>query len=207
VSGKNGTFRDSRPRLSRIEGQARMNDESSVDRRVERTQTALRSALLELVLERGWDEVSVQAVCARAQVGRSTFYAHYADKEELLLSGFEGLSRELRTHVRRAGSDRLAFVGPLVSHVSAHRRLFRALAGTRTARKVERRMLDVICSLLELPPASELRSAAARYAAGACVELLTYWLDERSGLGARDVTRLFRQLTSALVRETERAVS
>lgn len=188
-----------------------MKDERSVDRRVERTQTALRRALLELVLERGWDEVSVQAVCTRAQVGRSTFYAHYADKEELLLSGFDGLSRELRAYVRRAGTDKLAFVGPLVSHVSAHRRLFRALAGKRTAHKVERRMLDVICGLLELPPSDArvrgLRGAAARYAAGACVELLTYWLDERSGLGARDVERLLSQLTSALVRETERAVS
>ena len=189
-----------------------MNDESSLDRRVERTQTALRSALLELVLERGWDAVSVQAVCARAQVGRSTFYAHYADKEELLLSGFDGLARELRAHVRRAGADRLAFVGPLVSHVSAHRRLFRALAGKRTAHKVERRMLGVICGLLELPAtdapaAGGLRSAAARYAAGACVELLTYWLDAQSGLGARDVERLLSQLTSALMRETERAVS
>src|SRR6185437_2006254 len=66
------------------------------DRRVERTQRALREALIRLVLERGWDDVSVQDVCARANVGRSTFYLHFADKEELLVSGFGGLQEALR---------------------------------------------------------------------------------------------------------------
>jgi AcrR family transcriptional regulator len=176
-----------------------------------RTQTALREALLHLILEQGWEAVSVQAVCDRAGVGRPTFYAHYADKEELLLSGFDVFESELRAHVRRAGVDPLAFVAPLVSHVDGHRRLFRALAGKRSAHNVKRRMLGVISSLLEGEPplrtvSGAMRRAALRYSAGACVELLLYWVDERTGLGAREVERLLRQLTAALLRETEKAM-
>lgn len=174
-----------------------------LDRRVHRTQTSLRNALVDLILERGWDAVSVQAVCGRAGVGRSTFYAHYADKEELLLRGFDAFRSELRAHVRRAGGDRLSFITPLLAHVEDHRKLFRALAGKRCAQHVRRRLLDVISDMLDGEPGkrSALRRATVRYAAGACVELLVYWLEERSSLGARELERLLYELTSALVRE------
>ena len=44
-----------------------------VDRRSTRTRTALRDALLGLIAERGWDEIAVQDLCERANIGRSTF--------------------------------------------------------------------------------------------------------------------------------------
>ena len=67
------------------------------DRRVLRTRRTLREALVQLILQRGWEKVSVLEVCERADVGRSTFYTHFADKEELLLSGFDDLRQALRT--------------------------------------------------------------------------------------------------------------
>jgi AcrR family transcriptional regulator len=54
------------------------------DARVQRTQQALREALIALIIERGYEEVSVRAIIERAQVGNKTFYRHYQDKEELL---------------------------------------------------------------------------------------------------------------------------
>lgn len=65
--------------------------ERTPDRRVQRTRRQLREALITLILERGWDAVSVRDVCEKADVGRSTFYVHFADKENLLLSGFDDL--------------------------------------------------------------------------------------------------------------------
>jgi AcrR family transcriptional regulator len=68
------------------------SDESArVDRRVQRTRDALRTALMALMVERGWDAVDVQALCDRANIGRSTFYQHYSNKEELLKQNFAGL--------------------------------------------------------------------------------------------------------------------
>ena len=48
-----------------------------------------------MVIENEWDEITVQRLCERADVGRSTFYTHFADKEDVLLSGFD----ELRLHL------------------------------------------------------------------------------------------------------------
>lgn len=61
------------------------------DRRVIRTRQLLHGALLELTLERGYPNVTVQDVLDTAQVARSTFYAHFRDKDDLLLSGFQDM--------------------------------------------------------------------------------------------------------------------
>ena len=58
-----------------------------VDRRSLRTRTALRDALLGLIAERGWDEIAVQDLCERANIGRSTFYLHFP-KDTLNKSAF-----------------------------------------------------------------------------------------------------------------------
>ncbi|MET9214601.1 MULTISPECIES: TetR/AcrR family transcriptional regulator [unclassified Nocardia] len=66
------------------------------DRRVRRTRDNLHRALIELMIERGYDRVTVSDVIERADVGRSTFYAHYRDKDDLLLvSCTEYLRREI----------------------------------------------------------------------------------------------------------------
>ncbi|WP_410875391.1 TetR/AcrR family transcriptional regulator [Nocardia sp. A7] len=66
------------------------------DRRVRRTRDTLHRALIELMIERGYDKVTVSDIIGRADVGRSTFYAHYRDKDDLLLvSCTEFLRREI----------------------------------------------------------------------------------------------------------------
>ena len=66
------------------------------DRRVRRTRDALHRALIELMMQRAYDRITVSDVIARADVGRSTFYAHYRDKDELLvLSCAEHLRKEI----------------------------------------------------------------------------------------------------------------
>jgi len=69
--------------------------QATTDRRVRRTRQLLRDALMELTLERGYDRVTVQDILDKADVGRSTFYAHYRDKDDLLVSEFEALHPSL----------------------------------------------------------------------------------------------------------------
>ena len=57
---------------------ARTKAGKTVDRRIARTRAALREALVRSILDHGWDRTSVQTVCDRANIGRSTFYAHFA---------------------------------------------------------------------------------------------------------------------------------
>jgi AcrR family transcriptional regulator len=182
-----------------------------VDRRVLRTQRLLHGALVALVQERGWDAVTVQDVCARADVGRSTFYIHYADKEELLISGFEALKKSLREQAA-ARDEPLGFTLALLEHTTEYENVVRVLAGTSTAQVVQRAFADVVAELVEEDlarqvPAGPLREAAARYLAGAFCELLRWWGgwgDRRRRAPAVEVDEIFRMLTIPVLRELRR---
>ena len=58
------------------------------DRRITRTRSALRQAFRDLVKEKGYDAVTIEEITERANLGRTTFYLHYHDKEDLLLEDF-----------------------------------------------------------------------------------------------------------------------
>jgi AcrR family transcriptional regulator len=68
------------------------------DRRVQKTRQILQKAIVELIVEKGFESIKVQDILDKANVGRSTFYAHYQDKEELLHSCFEGLHTIFEQH-------------------------------------------------------------------------------------------------------------
>lgn len=61
-----------------------MAPHANTDRRIARSKRALRTALIELIEERGLDAVSVGDLCARADLNRGTFYNHFRDKDDLL---------------------------------------------------------------------------------------------------------------------------
>src|SRR5258708_20033897 len=63
-------------------------------RRIQRTRHLLRQALFTLIVERGYETITVEEITERANVGRATFYVHYKDKEELLLVCLEELFHE-----------------------------------------------------------------------------------------------------------------
>ena len=68
------------------------------DRRVQKTRQILQKAIIELIIEKGFDSITVQDILDKANVGRSTFYAHYQDKGELLHSCFDELHKLLEDH-------------------------------------------------------------------------------------------------------------
>jgi len=63
--------------------------DKSIDRRVKRTRHALQDALISLILEKGYDTVTIEEITERADLGRTTFYLHFKDKEELLLHAID----------------------------------------------------------------------------------------------------------------------
>ena len=72
-----------------------------LDRRVQRTRKLLQDALIELVSEKGYEEVSIREILDQANVGRSTFYAHFQDKDELLHSILDRLDELFEEHKAR----------------------------------------------------------------------------------------------------------
>jgi AcrR family transcriptional regulator len=72
-----------------------------LDRRVSRTRRQLREALFNLILEKGYDATTVEEITARADVGRTTFYLHYHDKEDLLMESIGELVDDLIEQMAR----------------------------------------------------------------------------------------------------------
>ena len=93
------------------------------DQRVRRTHQRLGSALVALIQEKSMDDVTVQEVLGRASVGRSTFYLHFHDKNDLLLSQLENFLEMMSTALssRKEASHRVVPVARCL-HTSATRR-------------------------------------------------------------------------------------
>ncbi|MBI5542277.1 MAG: TetR/AcrR family transcriptional regulator [Deltaproteobacteria bacterium] len=170
------------------------------DRRVQRTRRTLREALVTMVLEKGWEGFSVQDVCDRADVGRSTFYTHFADKEDLLIGGLDDLRKGLRALAakERSGTP-LGFARGLIEHAAEQQRLFRAVVGKRSGQVVQQKFRSVVLGLVQEDlaahaPAGPRRDAAAHYFTGALLEVLTWWLETHHALGAAEVEQLFQEM-------------
>ncbi|HLZ69393.1 MAG TPA: TetR/AcrR family transcriptional regulator [Dehalococcoidia bacterium] len=144
------------------------------DRRVLRSRRLLQDALVALVQERGYAAVTVQAVLDRADVGRATFYAHFAGKEALLLSIFEELRQPLERELAGITPETVARFGtgvgllqPLFAHAAQHRRLYRVLLGSRDGAA----LLRLLREMLATPLRAHLESAIARHRGRPAVEV------------------------------------
>jgi AcrR family transcriptional regulator len=172
----------------------------------------LREALVQLIRERGWDDVSVQDVCERADVGRSTFYVHFADKEELLVTGFDDLREILRAHLEPAKEEPLGFAAALFEHARDYKELYRALVGRRTAVAVQQGFLSVVKELVAddlvragMPP-NAVPEVAVSYVAGAFWHVLAWWLEQRSPLPVGDIAAIFKRMTLPVLRVIQQGV-
>src|SRR5215204_4599905 len=103
------------------------------DRRSRRTRQLLGDALVELMLEKHFESITVQDILDRADVGRSTFYAHYTDKESLLMSEIEHVIHDLEEYATEAGNAHHGLLPSLglFRHVKEQRRLMQAFVWGR----------------------------------------------------------------------------
>jgi AcrR family transcriptional regulator len=175
------------------------------DRRVARTQRALGEALVELMLARDYDDISVQQVLDRARVGRATFYAHFRGKRDLLLSDAERFWGMLEAHflAHAGGTTRVAPVAELFAHVADVERFQRALEraglqatvydllGAHLARLIERRLGEL---RPEVGGAGLSRAAVSRLLAAALLEMLRWWLDRADRPGPREMDAQFHAI-------------
>jgi len=170
-----------------------------LDRRIQRTRDALREALMQLMGECGWDAIDVRTLCERANIGRSTFYQHYPNKEELLKANFAGLRDALmaQAQARPPQPEKLAFVSGLVAHVHEAQEVFRALLGRRSGHYVQDRFRELLIELVQAGTPSKARSwqatAQAHYLGGALFELLAWWLGSNRPHKPSEIEALFDQ--------------
>jgi AcrR family transcriptional regulator len=156
------------------------------DRRVRRTRHALHEALIELVLEKGYERVTVREILDRADVVRSTFYAHYQDKDALLLSSFEEMAGQLRAAVATVSpGDTSRPAELLYRHAFEHRRVYRVLCGRHGGSVVQRHLHRMVTEVLREHLAGPLAAAGCELPADlvathyteVTLGLLGWWVD------------------------------
>jgi AcrR family transcriptional regulator len=169
------------------------------DRRVRKTRKALRDALVELILEKGYNGVTVGDIVERADVGRTTFYAHFTDKDDLLLSGFAEMHATLVPEGSGGGLAMLAELGrQMVVHVDGERRLYRAIFGIGGAGPLRARIESDLAGHVERALAAEYpaataaaRAMGARMATTAFLGLVAWWLDGDQRIPADSIADSF----------------
>src|SRR5215208_6723162 len=166
-----------------------------VDRRIERTRQLLQSALSELILEKGYEKVTVQDVIDRANVGRSTFYAHFEDKEQLLLSGFEPLRAEFEDFLSGADFDHES---PWALSLSMFQQVQKQRGGYITLTHIQKFLYGYLLDHLKLQVLKGSKNIPpellAHYVASSFIALMTWWIDNGYPRSAEQMNEYFRQL-------------
>lgn len=78
---------------------------SKVDRRIRKSQEAIKVAVIGLMIEKNFDQITIQDISDRADVSRRTIYLHYMDKFDLLDKLIEEHIDEMRELCDSAGND------------------------------------------------------------------------------------------------------
>jgi len=174
------------------------------DARVLRTHDSLGDALVALMHEKPFDSITVQEVLDRAAVGRSTFYSHFRDKDDLFLSDVEHFFELVSTMLTRCHetSNRVAPVCELFSHIGDMRQFYAALVASGKihdvmklgqgylARSIEQRLVTLNARSMD----TLHRTATAHSLAGALFSLLSWWIDHNMQPPPAEMDRHYHQL-------------
>lgn len=197
-------FRDKQPVIvrKRIEIPGPSNDA-----RARRTREQLSWALVDLIREKDYDAISVQDIADRAHVGRSTFYAHFGDKDDMFVQHSVAFNRALGQHLawdEASKSWRFPIRG-LFTHVREFRFLYDALVKSRNLDRILKMGQNVMGETFETRIAARGRDASdmpapilAQHIAATIVNLLTWWMDRHCPHSPDKMDAHFHRLIAAL---------
>jgi AcrR family transcriptional regulator len=175
------------------------------DPRVLRTQDLLGDALVKLMHEKPFKDITVQDVLDLSHISRSTFYTHYRDKDDLFLSEVDRFFEMMATLLARHGdtSHRVVPVRELFAHISEVSEFYAAMiaagkindvlesAQGHFARAIEQRLAGQQPARAVAPAQ---RAALAHALAGAMLSLLTWWVDHRMPMSPAEMDDLYHQM-------------
>lgn len=159
------------------------------DRRTQKTKKYLAMALVELILEKGYDAITIQDIIDRANVGRSTFYSHYESKEQLLVGNINFQLALIETPGNDPENYPLGInLSYLFHHTREHLHLAKALAQTKSIEILSNHFADICAAQIyehmkkKLPDRTghPMARYKAEAAAGGIVRMLFKWLADEA---------------------------
>lgn len=182
----------------------------TVDRRVQKTERHLHEALSTLIHEKSYDAIAVKEILARADVGRSTFYTHYRDKDDLLTSGIHDMIRSgeavSRSRAAAHADDVFWFSLPVFAHVDGHRRMSEGRMGVKGRAIIHGRLEQIVAGLVAdklnrdggLPNSPLPPDLLARHIAATFVLVLNWWVESGSPLTVEEINERFLALVDPM---------
>ncbi|MBZ0281901.1 MAG: TetR/AcrR family transcriptional regulator [Anaerolineae bacterium] len=180
-----------------------------LDPRVKRTRQLLRDSLMALIVERGFEAITVKDITDRATLNHATFYLHYGNKQELLTQSMTEIFDELRQAAAPPSLDdpQLPVTQStiLFEHVAAYADFYRAVLGASgiptfaaqlrayLAETIRLRLLQIVER--ENPEAMPLIDMTAQFSAGAYLSVIVWWLEGGMVLAPDELAAVFIKLT------------
>lgn len=181
-------------------------------RPIQKSRKLLHQALISLISEKNYESITVQQILDRANVGRSTFYTHFRDKDELLVMGFEHLRETLRsvqTKTPAADSSERVIVFSLAmfEHLYEYRREWNALRGSPAGVIVRQSIQEMIGDLIKREFKADLNKRKGKdsavpfelfvhYLASTFMSVAAWWLDSKKILAPDAVNDIYRALVT-----------
>jgi AcrR family transcriptional regulator len=189
-----------------------MNKVISTDRRVQRTRQALREALLFLMKEKDYNAITVEEITGRANLGRTTFYLHYQDKEDLLLEEFSDLVQQLTEEIGRVTlaewqQQQKLPQRPILmifQHVADNEELYQLILGGEGIHQATDRLRSIFVDaanelakskgeIQQLIHASRIPAHfLAHYFSGALIATIGWWLEGNPAYTPEQIAALFQ---------------
>ena len=175
------------------------------DRRSQRTRHLVISAMMELLREKRYSTITVQDLLDRSDIGRSTFYTHYFDKEDVLASVVEEQLKLLSQQLSDSNAERSLVPSlEMFRHVQENHQFFQAMirghageelweTGRVLLSKYIEQTLTLACK--GKGPTTVPLTVVSQYLTGAFANLLKWWLDSDMPYTPEQMDNLFRQLT------------
>jgi AcrR family transcriptional regulator len=171
-----------------------------LDRRVKRTRRLLGEALVSLILEKGYDAITVKEITERADVAHATFYRHYRDKDELLMRQLEEVIVELEDLTQEpALQDADGYL--IFKHVQEHNVLYRILSTSQGTVAVRKRLRERIaanklttCTALQQAGGAISAAIVANHMAASLLSLIEWWLEHDMPYPPHEMAQIYRRL-------------
>ncbi len=185
-----------------------MNENKLLDRRIQRTRPLLQEALFQLIIERGYERITIADITERANLGRTTFYLHYRDKEDLLQESIKALLQSLQLDVEPDAQETCTYnmlITRVFQHVARRQQLYQAMlkeAGpTRIIEDAMRAYFMELCQRFLQGDPLQIGSLSlvnneilAVHAAGSLLGLLSWWLNREDSPSAEDMGTIYCRL-------------
>lgn len=180
-----------------------------LDRRVQRTRKMLRESLMSLILEETYDEISIQNITDKANLGRATFYLHFKDKDELLLEVMDQLMEDILEQVPELSEvqwqleDTKAIV-KLFDFAAEHYDLYRILIISSGGITASRQLRKTIATRIVASIQGEIDRLGtnprlpadfiANHLTGSLLSTIYWWLDNDLPYTAEEMAAMFQKM-------------